>query len=208
MSSEKKMKVIFLGESNVGKSSLIRRLGEDKFDADYDFENRRSRKGITEVTVSGSIFRLWDTQGEEQFQSLPPKFFKNASACVLAYDVSSKTSFNGVKAWREELERRAVYMKDGSVTVILAANKSDLQVQVDENMVKQYALDNGVILLKTSAKTGSNCSTLLDTIARASRKNRHKKSVTSKPAKVQSSTGSSSSSSSVGDGENACCVIS
>ena len=197
-----KMKIIFLGESNVGKSSLIRRLGEDKFDDDYDFETRRSRKGITEITHSGSTFRLWDTQGEEQFQSLPPKFFKNASACVLAYDVSSNTSFNGVKAWKEELERRATFMSS-KVTVILAANKSDLQVQVDENMVKEFASQNGMILVKTSAKTGENCTKLLDAIIGVATKSEKKK----KPV-VSSSSGqdaSSSSSSAEGDG---CCIIS
>ena len=196
-----KMKIIFLGESNVGKSSLIRRLGEDKFDDDYDFETRRSRKGITEITHSGSTFRLWDTQGEEQFQSLPPKFFKNASACVLAYDVSSNTSFNGVKAWKEELERRATFMSS-KVTVVLAANKSDLQVQVDENMVKEFASQNGMILVKTSAKTGENCSKLLDAIIGVATQPEKKKPV------VSSSSGqdaSSASSSAEGDG---CCIIS
>ena len=197
-----KMKIIFLGESNVGKSSLIRRLGENKFDDDYDFEARRSRKGITEVTHSGSTFRLWDTQGEEQFQSLPPKFFKNASACVLAYDVSSKTSFNGVKAWREELERRAAYMGGGNVTVILAANKSDLEVQVDENMVKDFASQNDMILVKTSAKTGKNCSQLLQSILEAT-------GTTRKPVLASSSSAQEkpSKSSPAADSES-CCIVS
>ena len=194
-----KMKIIFLGESNVGKSSLIRRLGEDKFDVDYDFETRGNRKGITEIKYSGSTFRLWDTKGEEQFQSLSPQFFKNASACVLTYDVSSNTSFNGAKEWKKELERRFMGAK---VTVILAANKSDLQVQVDENMVKEFASQKGMILIKTSAKTGKNCSKLLDAIIGAATKSEQKKPV------VSSSSGqdtSSAPSSAEGDG---CCIIS
>lgn len=81
-------------------------------------------------------------------------YYRGAAAAVVVFDITKKDSFNGAKSWVKELQRRG----DPNVVIALAGNKADMEskrkVQTEE--AQQYALDNDIIYLETSAKTSLN----------------------------------------------------
>ena len=109
-------------------------------------------------------FEIWDTAGQERYRSLAPMYYRGATAAIIVYDVTSKSSFEGAKSWVKELQRRG----DPHCVIALAANKADLEgkrkVSVEEG--DEYAGSNDIIHLQTSAKTGMNIKNLFVEIAR------------------------------------------
>ncbi|VAH63969.1 unnamed protein product [Triticum turgidum subsp. durum] len=97
------LKVIILGDSGVGKTSLMNQYVNKKFSNQYkatigaDFLTK-------EVQYEDRLFTLqiWDTAGQERFQSLGVAFYRGADCCVLVYDVNSMKSFDNLNNWREE----------------------------------------------------------------------------------------------------------
>ncbi|KAJ6716740.1 RAB FAMILY [Salix koriyanagi] len=97
------LKVIILGDSGVGKTSLMNQYVNRKFSNQYkatigaDFLTK-------EVQFEDRLFTLqiWDTAGQERFQSLGVAFYRGADCCVLVYDVNSMKSFDNLNNWREE----------------------------------------------------------------------------------------------------------
>lgn len=81
-------------------------------------------------------------------------YYRGAAAAIVVYDITKKDSFNGAKSWVKELQRRG----DPNVVIALAGNKADMEskrkVQTEE--AQQYAQDNDIIYLETSAKTALN----------------------------------------------------
>ena len=106
MSNRKKvlLKVIILGDSGVGKTSLMNQYVNRKFSNQYkatigaDFLT----KDITLEDGRQVTLQIWDTAGQERFQSLGVAFYRGADACVLVYDVTSQNSFKTLETWRDE----------------------------------------------------------------------------------------------------------
>lgn len=105
MSSKKKvlLKVIILGDSGVGKTSLMNQYVTRKFSASYkatigaDFLTK-------EIVIDDRIvtMQIWDTAGQERFQSLGVAFYRGADCCVLTFDVTNSKSFDTLESWRDE----------------------------------------------------------------------------------------------------------
>lgn len=103
------LKIVILGNSGVGKTSLMNRYHSNKFTGQYkatigaDFLSKEivlpSPLTQTPQTVSLSI---WDTAGQERFQSLGTSFYRGADVCILVHDVTDAKSFEGIDRWREE----------------------------------------------------------------------------------------------------------
>mmetsp|Transcript_1188 Transcript_1188/g.3327 ORF Transcript_1188/g.3327 Transcript_1188/m.3327 type:complete len:146 (-) Transcript_1188:244-681(-) len=108
-------------------------------------------------------FEIWDTAGQERYRSLAPMYYRGAAAAVVVYDITNKESFNGAKSWVKELQRRG----DPNVVIALAGNKSDLQNKrkVDIEEAQQYAEENGILHMETSAKNSKNIKGLFHEIA-------------------------------------------
>lgn len=122
------VKILVLGQANVGKTSLIQRFVNNKYTSD-----RRATIGVDfaskTMQVSGDLIcvcQLWDTAGQERFQtgSLTTTFFRNADGVVLVYDVSCSESVEQLQQWREEIMQRISGEYDLPTVVI--GNKSDL----------------------------------------------------------------------------------
>ncbi|KAK0521676.1 GTP-binding protein of the rab/ypt [Tilletia horrida] len=160
-------KLVLLGESAVGKSSLVLRYVKDQFD-DY----RESTIGAAFLTQTLSLdpqttikFEIWDTAGQERYKSLAPMYYRNANCAVVVYDITQASSLDKAKAWIRELQRQA----DPNIVIALAGNKLDLAptrraVSTDE--ARAYADEEGLLFLETSAKDASNVSELFNLIAR------------------------------------------
>eukprot|EP00920_Eleutheroschizon_duboscqi_P037033 GHVT01088747.1.p1 GENE.GHVT01088747.1~~GHVT01088747.1.p1 ORF type:complete len:123 (+),score=2.84 GHVT01088747.1:337-705(+) len=97
------LKVIILGDSGVGKTSLMNQYVNKKFSTQYkatigaDFLTKDVVIGDKDVTL-----QIWDTAGQERFQSLGVAFYRGADCCVLVFDLTSPKSFESLDSWREE----------------------------------------------------------------------------------------------------------
>merc|ERR1711883_12435 len=98
------LKVIILGDSGVGKTSLMNQYVNRKFSNQYkatigaDFLT----KDITLDDNRQVTLQIWDTAGQERFQSLGVAFYRGADACILVFDLTAKKSFENLDTWREE----------------------------------------------------------------------------------------------------------
>ncbi|KAK6411436.1 GTP-binding protein of the rab/ypt [Oleoguttula sp. CCFEE 5521] len=163
-------KLVLLGESAVGKSSLVLRFVKDQFD-DY----RESTIGAAFLTQTIALddqttvkFEIWDTAGQERYKSLAPMYYRNANCAVVVYDITQAASLDKAKSWVKELQRQA----NENIIIALAGNKLDLVTESpDKRAVSQadasaYAQEAGLLFFETSAKTAENVKELFLAIAR------------------------------------------
>lgn len=166
MSKQFQFKLVLLGESAVGKSSLVLRFVKDQFD-DY----RESTIGAAFLTQTVTLddnttvkFEIWDTAGQERYKSLAPMYYRNANCAVVVYDITQTASLEKARSWVRELQRQA----DPSIVIALCGNKTDLNArrQVSQEEAKKYADEEGLMWGETSAKTGEGVSDIFNAIAR------------------------------------------
>ncbi|KAG2155698.1 GTP-binding protein RAB5 [Suillus clintonianus] len=166
MSKQFQFKLVLLGESAVGKSSLVLRFVKDQFD-DY----RESTIGAAFLTQTVTLedqttvkFEIWDTAGQERYKSLAPMYYRNANCAVVVYDITQTASLEKAKTWIRELQRQA----DPSIVIALCGNKLDLSErrQVTEEEARKYANEEGLLWSETSAKTGEGVNLIFNAIAK------------------------------------------
>lgn len=146
-------KLIFLGDTGVGKTSIISRRMYQRFDDNVPLTVGVSNFSVTERVQGKDIeLKIWDTAGQEQYSSLIPMFSRNSDVCILCCDVSSSLSF-------EHLENWVTKLKDSGCDppIILAVNKIDLNSDNFEEIIDQYSkiLENFETILYVSAKLNS-----------------------------------------------------
>jgi small GTP-binding protein len=163
-------KLVLLGESAVGKSSLVLRFVKGQF-----LEYQESTIGAAFLTQTVALsdatvkFEIWDTAGQERYHTLAPMYYRGAQAAIVVYDLTNPDSFERAKSWVRELQRQPPTAPGGQPPVIaLAGNKLDLQAQrkVDAAEAQAYATENGLLFMETSAKTAQNVNELFVQIAR------------------------------------------
>ena len=153
MSQEPISKVIILGMSGAGKTSLMRRFTQDYFDRTYmtitiDFAVKR----VTLSDGSSVKVQVWDTAGQERFKvPLSPVYFRGLAACLLVFDLSDRTSFEDVALWMDMLEKQC---SDNVVKALVGA-KSDLEPQVTREEAEDYAAKCCCSYFETSSKLGT-----------------------------------------------------
>ncbi|MHA2035664.1 MAG: Rab family GTPase [Promethearchaeota archaeon] len=148
------IKITLLGEKNVGKTSLVYRYIENKFR-----ENYKATLGVNllkkdmEVDGNGVSAQIWDLGGQESFRSLRKLYLEGANGALVIFDLSDRSSFDKLNDWIESfVEAR------GEQPIVLIGNKSDLTNlrKISDEEASQYANDNNMELIVTSAKTGQN----------------------------------------------------
>lgn len=149
------IKLVLLGEANVGKTSLVYRFIENKFRESY-----KSTLGVNllkkdmEIDKYGSVSaQIWDLGGQESFKSLRRLYLEGANGAFAIYDMTNKKSFEKLEEWIQSFREAR-----GDAPLILIGNKSDLktQIKVNKNEADEYANTNNLELILTSAKTGQN----------------------------------------------------
>ncbi|CAF0976172.1 unnamed protein product [Adineta steineri] len=158
-------KMVLLGESAVGKSSLVLRFVKGQF-----HEYQESTIGAAFLTQTVSVddttvkLELWDTAGQERYHSLAPMYYRGAQAAIVVYDITNADTFSRAKVWVKELQRQAA----PNIVIALAGNKADLSAkrQVEVTEAQTYAEENGLIFMETSAKTAMNVNDIFMAIAR------------------------------------------
>lgn len=144
-------KVVLLGEGAVGKTSLLLRYVENKFN-DRHIQTLQAAFLSKKLNIAGRRVNLsvWDTAGQERFHALGPIYYRESQGALLVYDVTDEDSFRKVKSWVKELRK----MLGTDVCLRIIGNKIDLEkdrhVSLEEAM--QYAESVGAKHFLTSAK--------------------------------------------------------
>ena len=160
-------KIVLLGESGVGKTSIISRYVSNKFS-----EVLMSTTGASFATKKVEIdqdhkikFQIWDTAGQERFRSLAKIFYQNASVAILVYDITKRKTFEKIREiWIEEIKNNA----PPDIILALAGNKSDMYESeaVTLNEGKELAKEITAIFKSTSAMLAYGIDELFTDIAK------------------------------------------
>jgi small GTP-binding protein len=156
-------KVVLLGDSGVGKSSLSLRFCQGKFPTFHEVTIGAAFLQQTVRLRDGSQIKLslWDTGGQERFRSMSSLYYRDAAGAVLVYDCTDPASFESVKYWMSELRAKG----PPNVVIVVAGNKSDApsdKKRVDPAVAKSYCDDNNMPFFETSALSGENVSALFE----------------------------------------------
>ncbi|CAI5790087.1 ras-related protein Rab-18-B-like [Podarcis lilfordi] len=156
------LKLLLVGDSGVGKSSLLLRFTEDQFEPylnptiGVDFKVKKMVLGDFPVQLA-----IWDTAGQERFRTLTPSYYRGAQGIILVYDVTKRETFAGLECWLQELD---VFTKK-SVVKMLVGNKIDeTDREVDRKEGLQFAQKHSMLFIETSAKMKDGVETAFEEV--------------------------------------------
>ena len=155
MNYDDKCQLLIIGDSTVGKTSILSKYSSKTFN-----ENYLATVGLDFFTkdemIDNKIIRIkiWDTAGQERYKSLTRCFFQKAQGVMIVYDVTCEKSYNNLKFWIDSLQSN-LYEDIDKVPIILIGNKIDIpQRKIDKEIAKEFANKNNFEYFETSAKTG------------------------------------------------------
>ena len=145
-------KLLLIGNSSVGKSSLLVRFVDDVWEENFvptigvDFK-------LKTLDVNGKKVKLqiWDTAGQERFKNITASYYRGGHGVLVVYDITDRDSFTNLTSWLIEIEKNA----NKNVFKLLIGNKNDLESErkVTTEEGKEFADSNGMKFIETSAKT-------------------------------------------------------
>ena len=149
----KSVKIVLVGDSYTGKTSLIQRLVNNEYvECSLSTVVSSCFNKTVKLPEKTMKISIWDTAGQERFKSLASNFFRDAQGIVICYDVNQPQSLSTVPSWIEEKERKA----NEDVCWMIVGCKSDMENQTDENELKQLIEKHNVMHMTCSSKTGEN----------------------------------------------------
>jgi len=145
-------KLLLIGNSSVGKSSLLVRFVDDIWEENFvptigvDFKLK-----TLEIDGKKVKLQIWDTAGQERFKNITASYYRGGNGVLVVYDITDRDSFNNLNSWLIEIEKNA----NKNVFKLLIGNKNDLESErkVSYNEGKEFADSNGMQFIETSAKT-------------------------------------------------------
>jgi len=164
MSSVPVLKVVVAGDGTVGKTSLVRRFCEGKFEMTrvatigVDFQTKLVE--LPERTVKLSI---WDMAGQDRFQVIRAGFYRGSRAAALVFDVTSPESFANLERWRQEIIEVVPLQP-----FVVVGNKTDLERKISPEQSAAFAQSIQAAYVETSALSGTGVPDLFLTLAKLS----------------------------------------
>lgn len=153
-------KIVMLGDSGVGKTSLVARLTNPERPLNHDISATMGIEFDTQMldTPQGKVkAQIWDTAGQERFaRVLLPTYFRKAKGVILVYDITNAKSFESLsERWMAQLNDHA---SSDDLAKLLVGNKSDLEAsrEVTKEKAEEFCKEYGMEMLETSAKSGEN----------------------------------------------------
>ncbi|CAG7820194.1 unnamed protein product, partial [Allacma fusca] len=151
-----KLKIVMTGDSSTGKTALLRRYCDGKFDQTFASTTVEIEFKIKNIKISRRNIQLiiWDLPGQYRYRAITPNCVRNSRGVVIVYDVTNRSSFDAVNTWFR-------FVNDYSpecTPVILVGNKSDqvLNREVTTKEGEMKAENFGMYFVETSAKDGQN----------------------------------------------------
>jgi Ras-related protein Rab-2A len=141
--------------AGVGKSCLLLQFTDKRFQPVHDL-TIGVEFGARMITIDNKPIKLqiWDTAGQESFRSITRSYYRGAAGALLVYDITRRETFNHLASWLDDARQHA----NSNMTIMLIGNKSDLAhrraVSTEEG--EQFAKENGLVFMETSAKTAHN----------------------------------------------------
>jgi len=159
------LKLLLIGDTAVGKSSLILRFTEDIYNPTFistigiDFK-------VKTIEIDGKRVKLqvWDTAGQERYRTITTAYYRTAQGIILSYDVTNPESLENLKMWVKSIEQHA----SKTAYRILIGNKSDLvdKRQITTEKGRELANEFGIQFFETSAKDATSVDEAFLTLAR------------------------------------------
>jgi len=157
-------KIVLLGDTGVGKTSIVLRYVEQRF-------SNTSTPTIGASFLTKTIWvnenriklQLWDTAGQERFRSLAPMYYRGAAAALLVYDVTDEESFEQVKDWVKELRHNST----DDVIIAIVGNQVDKPYRkISAEAASEYGQSIGAKTFETSAKKNTGIDEMFVEVAR------------------------------------------
>lgn len=158
------MKLLLVGDSGVGKSCLLLRFVEDKFNPSFittigiDFKIRTIESNGKKIKL-----QVWDTAGQERFRTITTAYYRGAMGIVIIYDVTDSRSFENVENWYQTVTQHA----NDDAQIFLVGNKCDDEEnrQVSKEQGKELASKLNIPFLEASAKSNENVDSIFYELA-------------------------------------------
>ncbi|KAM9480849.1 EF-hand calcium-binding domain-containing protein 4B isoform 2-T2 [Clarias gariepinus] len=158
-------KILMVGNSSVGKTSVLRRFCEDGF-----YPGTSATVGIDysvkTLTVDSSqvALQMWDTAGQERYRSITKQFFRKADGVVVMYDITCEQTFTAVRSWLTSVQEGA----GDNIPIMLLGNKTDLEDQreIQSRVGEKLAKESRLIFFECSALSGHNVTNSMVHLAR------------------------------------------
>ena len=162
MSEKYILRVLTIGDKTVGKSSIIIKYIDNKFDENIkstlgiDYKTKIIQKGDNLIKVT-----IYDTAGEEKYRHLIKNYYNGSNGILLIYDITNRNSFDDLNYWLEELKKNCNL---NNLYIYLVGNKTDLEKkrQVSYDEAKNFADMRKIPYIEISAKTGDNIDKLFN----------------------------------------------
>ena len=153
MKFDQKVQLIIVGESCVGKTSILYKYTKDFF-TNQHLATIGLEYFTTEEKINDKVIRvkIWDTAGQEQYKSLTKNFYKNSNGVFIVYDVTNKSSFEKVQEWIQSV----IDNGDENIKMVLIGNKIDLNREVKTEEGQAIANKYKMPFFETSAKENIN----------------------------------------------------
>jgi len=150
------LKIVILGKSGVGKTSLLKRFTDDEFSTNHLVTIGVDFKTKDVEVLHGKIakLQLWDTAGQDLYRTLVASYYRGSDGLIVVYDITDRDSFEQVPYWLGEAGRYA----SPDVSRMLIGNKADKEQDraVDRRVAQSFADRYGLTFIETSAKSASN----------------------------------------------------
>lgn len=159
-----KFKICVIGSAGCGKSCMVDQLINKKLSDEVKptvgVEYRPYQFTINDYIIQ---LELWDTAGQERYNAVTKTYFRSAVGCVLVYDTTQQSSFNELTFWLNQFRQFA----DPNAIIILVGNKIDLEDkrEIQSDVAEQFAKDNMLTYVETSAVTGQNIRETFERVA-------------------------------------------
>lgn len=163
------MKILLVGDSGVGKSCLLVRFVDDKFNPTFittigiDFK-------IKTVEINGKKVKLqlWDTAGQERFRTITTAYYRGAMGIIIVYDVTDERTFSNVRQWYQTVTEHA----NENAQILLVGNKNDMDNRVvSYEQGEKLATELNVTFIESSAKDNRNVDQIFLTLAKLNQNN-------------------------------------
>ena len=167
MNYDVKCQLLIIGDSTVGKTSILSCFANGTFNSNYlatvGLENFTKDEIIDDKPIR---IKIWDTAGQERYKSLTKGFFRNAEGVMLVYDVTNSETYENLKFWLQSIKNN-ISSDMGDLPIIIIGNKIDLEErEVQFKEAEKFWKEQGYQYFETSAKTGENIDNTIKTLVK------------------------------------------